>query len=117
MTAVKEAPMRLTTSPEVVQWPEPIPSSSSESALCRTTLFMLGRSYTDSSQILRGKIRSLATSVSTKSNLRSIRAYRAGVSVAIKPGNLPSGLVYEDFRGDKYFLWPSSSQKSCSQAR
>jgi hypothetical protein len=45
------------------------------------------------------------------------RAYRAGVSVAIKPGNLPSGLVYEDFRGDKYFLWPNSSQKSCSQAR
>jgi len=72
MTAVKEAPMRLTTSPEVVQWPEPIPSSSSESALCRTTLFMLGRSYTNSSQILRGKIRSLATSVSTKSSLRSI---------------------------------------------
>jgi hypothetical protein len=116
MTAVKEAPMRLTTSPEIGKWPERTTSLSRESS-SRTTLRTLGRSYTDSSQILRGKIRSLSTSVSTKSNLRSIRAYRAGVSVAIKPGNLPSGLVYEDFRGDKYFLWASSSQKSCSQAR
>src|SRR5271170_1258846 len=29
--------------------------------------------------------------------------YRAGVSVAIKPGRLPSGLVYEEFRGGKDF--------------
>jgi hypothetical protein len=29
--------------------------------------------------------------------------YRAGVPVAIKPGKLPSGLVYEEFRGGKYF--------------
>jgi DNA gyrase inhibitor GyrI len=28
---------------------------------------------------------------------------RAGVSVAIKPGKLPSGLVNEEFRGVRYF--------------
>jgi hypothetical protein len=72
MTAVKEASMQLTPSPEVVQWPESITSSSRESALSRTTLPTLGRSYTNSSQILHGKIRSLATSVFTKSSLRSI---------------------------------------------
>jgi DNA gyrase inhibitor GyrI len=29
--------------------------------------------------------------------------YRAGVPVAIKHGKLSSGLVYEEFRGGKYF--------------
>jgi predicted transcriptional regulator YdeE len=123
MTVTAEKILNLTTKPETVQWPEthyvfiervgPIPTNA---PLAWNAMHPLVPAIAAHNQ------------VSGYMSLYDMgkQIYRAGVSIAAEPRELPEGVRYEKFAGGKYakfvltgpfMLLPQATGRACEQVR
>ena len=99
MSAAAEKPMRLTLDPEIVQWPE-------------TQYVFVEKQGPFSTNAARAwtELHKLASAIAEHNTITGYlslyrmgpKIYRAGVSVAEVPEELPAGVAYERFAGGKY---------------
>jgi DNA gyrase inhibitor GyrI len=99
MATPKEAPMKLTEEPEIVNWPE-----THYAFVEQIGPFM------ETAQKAWQEFPQLVPAISEHNKITGFmslykvaaKIYRAGVSVAEEPKNLPEGVRYEKFKGGKY---------------
>jgi effector-binding domain-containing protein len=99
MATPKQAPMKLTQEPEIVTWPE----------THYAFLEMIGPFMETAGKAWQSFL-PLVPAISEHNKITgytslykvSPKIYRAGVSLAAEPKNLPEGVRYEKFKGGKY---------------
>ena len=99
MTTAKRAPIKLTQEPEIVTWPE-------------THYIFIEKigPFQDTAPQAWQELHPLAPGISEHNKITGYmslykvgpKVYRAGLSLAAEPKNLPANLKYEKFRGGKY---------------
>jgi effector-binding domain-containing protein len=99
MATPKEAPMKLTEEPEIVNWPE-----THYAFVEQIGPFM------ETAQKAWQSIHQLVPAILEHNKITGFmslykvagKIYRAGIAIAEEPKNLPEGLRYERFKGGKY---------------
>jgi effector-binding domain-containing protein len=99
MSTAKRAPIKLTQEPETVTWPE-------------THYVFIEKTgpFQDTAPQAWQELHPLAPGISEHNKITGYmslykvgpKVYRAGLSLAAEPKNLPANLKYEKFRGGKY---------------
>jgi DNA gyrase inhibitor GyrI len=99
MATPQKAPMKLTEEPEIVNWPE-------------THYVFVEKigAFQETAPKAWNEIHPLVPAVSEENKITGYmslykvgpKVYRAGISVAAEPKNLPKGFRYEKFKGGKY---------------
>jgi DNA gyrase inhibitor GyrI len=99
MSTIAEKPMRLTLEPEIVQWPETHYVFVEKQGPFQTAA---PQAWTELHKLTSAIEEQNAITGYMSLYKMGPKIYRAGVSVAEKPENLPAGVAYEKFPGGKY---------------
>ena len=99
MATPKQAPMKLTREPEIVTWPE-----THYAFIEKIGPFMetAGKAWQSLHQLVPAISEHNKITGYTSLYKVNPKIYRAGVSLAAEPKNLPEGVRYEKFKGGKY---------------